>query len=65
MSEDELEKTDQLGDKTLQALLDLGFVSEPTLVTVGGLELRLQRFEGEGINQFIDRVYELPEPADR
>ena len=59
ISEEQLEKSVHRDGKTLQALLDLGLVSEPTLLTVVGLELKIQGLQGEGIEQFIDRVYKM------
>ena len=59
ISEEQLDKSMQRDGKALQTLLDFGFVSEPTLLTVVGLELRLERLRGEGIEQFIDRVYKM------
>ena len=59
ISEEQLDRSVQRDGKALQALLDCGFVSEPTLLTVVGLELKLLRLQGEGIEQFIDRVYKM------
>ena len=59
ISEEQLDTSMQRDGKALQALLDFGFVSEPTLLTVVGLELKLLRLQGEGIEQFIDRVYKM------